>query len=158
MKTIFSMFLLVVHGGVAGFLMVFALNLAGLPGALLAGKPDNRSKQRFIFGSIVSAIGQSYVNLAFVSFMVSWTLLAAKREDVVGFLIWPIAFLAVVIPTLINLIRARTENREQEHASAQVEALHITFLATLLAFPIFSFIPVLMKAWAYIPMVSSAIG
>lgn len=158
MKTVFSMFLLVVYGGVAGFLMVFVLNIAGLPGALLAGMPGNRSKQRFIFGSIVSAIGQSYVNLAFVSFVVSWTRLAAQRDDVVGFLIWPVAFLAVAIPTLTNLTRARVEAREQEHASAQVEALHLTFLATLLAFPLFAFIPILMKAWAYVPMVSSAIG
>ncbi|KKL46226.1 hypothetical protein LCGC14_2347680 [marine sediment metagenome] len=158
MKTIWSIFLLLVYGGVAGFLMVFVLNLAGLPGALLGGMPGKRSKQRFIFGSIVSALGQSYVNLAFVSFIVSWTHLAARRDDVVGFLVWPVAFLAVQVPTLTNLARARIEAREQEHASVQVEALHLTYLATLLAFPLFAFLPILMNGWAWVPMVSSMIG
>lgn len=158
MKTLFSIFLLVVYGGVAGFLMVFVLNLAGIPGALLGGMPVKRSKQRFIFGSIVAALGQSYVNLAFVSFTVSWTHLAARRDDVIGFLVWPVAFLAVQIPTLINLTRARSEAREQEHASAQVEALHFTFLATLISFPLFAFIPILMKGWGWVPMVSRLSG
>jgi hypothetical protein len=158
MKTIFSIILLIVYGGVAGFLMDLVLNLAGVPGALLGGMPGKRSKQRFIFGSIVSAVGQSYMNLAFVSFMVSWTHLAAQRDDVVGFLVWPVAFLAVQIPTLSTLTQARIEAREQEHASAQVEALHLTFLVTLLAFPVFAFIPNLMKGWSWVPMVSSIIG
>jgi hypothetical protein len=157
MKTIFSILLLVVYGVITGFLMVFVLNLAGLPGAMLAGKPGNRSRQRFIFGSIVSACGQCYINLAFVSFIISWTHITARRDDVIGFLIWLVAFLAVQLPTFINLIRARVEAQELEHASAQVEALHITFIVTLLAFPLFVFIPTLMKGWAWVPMVSSII-
>jgi hypothetical protein len=156
MKTVFSLVILVIYGAIAGFVMVLVLNLAGLPGALLAGKPGIRSKRQFIFGSLVAAIGQSYVNLAFVAFMVSWTKLAAERDDVVGILLWPVAFLAVAIPTLINLSRARIESRNQEHAIAQVEAIHITFLATLTAFPLFAFVPWFMKPWAWVPYVSRA--
>jgi hypothetical protein len=93
---------------------VFLLNPAGLPGALLAGSHGKRSEGRFIFGSIVSALGQSYGYLAFVAFIVTWTMLAAKREDVVGLLLWPVAFFFVLIPIRLTLIRARGEARERK--------------------------------------------
>lgn len=154
-STLFSIFLLVVYGGIATFLMIFVRNLAGLPGAMLAGRPGRRSPQRFLFGAIVSAIGQSYVNLAYVSFIVSWTYLAAQRDDVPGLIVWPVAFLAATVPTLTNLLGAQSVARL--YANAQVEALHLTFLATLLAFPLFAFVPVLMHGWSWVPMVSTVL-
>jgi len=59
MKTAFSILLLIVFGAIANFLMVFLLNLSGVPGALVAGTPGNRTKGQFIFGSVVAALGQS---------------------------------------------------------------------------------------------------
>lgn len=154
MKTIFCIVLLIVFGIIANFLSVFILNLAGVPGALLAGFPGKRSKARFIFGSIVSALGQSYIYLAFTAFVVNWTMLAAKREDVVGFLLYPFAFLAVLIPIWFALIRARVEAREQESANAQVEALHITALVAFLGFFVFAFVPSVIRfAWGWLPYV-----
>ncbi len=155
MKTLFSIVLLIVFGAIASFLSVFLLNIAGLPGALLAGTPSKRSKGRFIFGSIMSALGQSYVYLAFIAFIVNWTMLAARREDVVGFLLWPFAFLAVLIPIWLTLIRARVEAREQESANPQVEALHLTVIAALLGFFVFAFVPIVMRAaWGWVPYVN----
>jgi hypothetical protein len=151
-KTLFAIALLIVFGVVANFASVFILNIAGAPGALLAGTPGRRSKGRFVLGSIVSALGQSYVYLAFTAFIVNWTMLAARRGDVVGFLLWPFAFFVVVLPMWMNLIRARVEAREHEHANPQVEALHLTMLATLLGFFVFAFAPSVMKAgWGWLP-------
>ncbi len=155
MKTIFAVLFLVICGAIANFLTVIILNIAGLPGALVAGMPGRRNKKRFVFGSIISAIGQSYINLAYVAFVVSWTKLAAARDDVLGFVIWPFAFLAVFVPIWHNLIIARVEAREMEHASAQTEALHLTVLATLLGFFVLTFVPTLTRmAWCWIPFVS----
>lgn len=156
MKTIFCIFLLIVFGMIAKYLSVFILNIAGLPGALLAGFSDKRSKGRFIFGSFVSAIGQSYVYLAFTAFIVNWTMLAANREDVTaGFLLYPFAFLTVVIPMWFTLTVARVEAKEQGRQNAQVVALHITFLVTFLGFFIFAFAPsVITFAWGWLPYVS----
>ena len=155
MKTLFTIGLLVVFGMIANFLMVIVLNIAGIPGALLAGKPEKRSKSQFIAGSIVSAIGQSYVYLAYTAFIVSWTAKAAIRDDVTGFIVWPLAFLAVILPFWTNLIRARLEAREMEHANAQTEALHLTFLVTLIGFFIFAFMPMVMEAlWGWVPYTS----
>jgi len=154
MKTVFSIVMLIVFGAIASFLSVFLLNIAGLPGALLAGTPGKRSKRLFIFGSIVSALGQSYIYLAFTAFIVNWTMLAARRDDIVGFLVWPFAFFVVLIPIWLTLIRARAEAREQKSANAQVEALHLTVIAALLGFFVFAFAPIVMKAvWGWVPYV-----
>jgi hypothetical protein len=131
-------------GIISGFIAVFVLNIGGLPGALMAGKPGRRSRRQFIFGSIISAIGQSYVYLAYTAFVVNWTMLAISKRGISSF-VWPIAFLAIVLPLFLNLIRARVEAKEMEHASAQTEALHITFLSTLVGFFIFAFIPEVME-------------
>jgi hypothetical protein len=133
MKTLFSIVVLIILGVIVNFVAVFVLNFAGLPGALLAGKPGKRSKRQFIFGSIISVIGQSFVYLAYTAFVVNWTMLVISKQDV-SFIIWPIAFLVVVLPLWFNLIHARVEAKEMGHANAQTEALHITFLLTLIGF------------------------
>ena len=145
MKTLFSIVVLIILGVIVNFFAVFILNFAGLPGALLAGKPGKRSKGQFIFGSIISAIGQSFVYLAYTTFVVNWTMLAISKQDV-SFIIWPIAFLAVVLPLWFNLIHARAEAKEDGYfTNAQIEALHITFLLTLVGFFVFAFIPKVME-------------
>lgn len=154
MKTIFTLGLLILYAVVANFLMVFVLNIAGLPGAFLAGKPGFRSRPQFILGSVVSALGQSFVYLAYTAFIVSWTMLAISDQSISIFA-WPVAFLAVLIPLWLNLIRARLESREQEHANAQVEGLHITFLITLLGFFVFAFFPSVMQSgYGWVPYVT----
>src|ERR1700730_1937772 len=159
MKTIISIVLLIVLGAVAQFLCGILLNIAGLPGALLAGTPGKRSKQQFKFGSIVAALGQSYVYLAYVAFIVNWTMKAARRDDVpLGFVLWPVALLAVVVPIWINWIRGRVEAKEvmQETglANPQVEGLQYTVLATFVAFFLFAFVPSIMSAgWGWVPYV-----
>jgi len=140
MKTVFTVVVLIVFAIVANFLIVFLLNLAGLPGALAAGKPGTRSKRQFIAGSLVSALGQSLVYLAYVAFVVNWTRLAISVQGV-SVIAWPIAFLAVAVPIWINLIRARLEEREAAVANAQAQALHITTLVALLGFFLFAFVP-----------------
>jgi hypothetical protein len=87
---------------------------------------------------------------------VGWTRNAASKDDVVGFVIWPIAFLAVFLPIWFNLGRARSEANEMKHASAQTEALHLTFLGSIVGFLVFIFIPIVPKIlWGWVPYVSS---
>lgn len=154
MKTLFSVFLLIVYGVAANFLAVFILNIAGLPGVFLAGKPGTRSKGRFIFGSLVSAIGQSYVYLCYVAFIVSWTRTAGARSDVFSPVLWPVAFFAVLIPIWITMIRARAEARQSNSTNPQVEALPLTAFVGLSGFIIFAVMPSLMRtAWGWVPYV-----
>jgi hypothetical protein len=154
MKTLFSIVKLIIFGVIASFLSVFLLNIAGLPGALLADKRGKSSKGRFIFGSIISALGQSYVYLAFIAFIVNWTMIGGKRNDIVGFLLWPFAFLTALIPIWLTLIRATGEARERGSASAQVEALPFTFIVAVIGFLVFAFVPIVMRAaWGWVPYI-----
>jgi len=154
MTTLFSITILIIIGIVVNFIAVFILNIAGIPGALIAGKPGKRSKRQFISGSIISAIGQSYVYLAYTAFIVNWTMLVILKQGV-SFVIWPIAFLAVIVPLWINLIRARVEAEEMEYANAQTEALHITVFLTSIGFFIFVFIPKVMEIiYNWVPYIS----
>jgi hypothetical protein len=144
MKTLISIAILIIMG-----------IIVSVPGALIAGKPGKRSKSQFVFGSIVSAIGQSFVYLAYTAFVVNWTMLAISYQGII-FVIWPIAFLAVIIPIWINLIHARAESKEMEHANAQTEALHLTILLTLIGFFIFAFIPRVMEfIYSWVPYIGS---
>lgn len=153
MKTLFSIAILIVMGIITNFIAVFILNIVGAPGALIAGSPGKRSKRQFVFGSIVSATGQSFVYLAYTAFVVNWTMLAISNQGV-SVVIWPIAFLAVIIPLWFNLTHAKAEGDEMGHANAQTEALHITVLLTLIGFFIFAFIPRVMKViYGWVPYI-----
>lgn len=155
MKTIFTVVVLIIFAMVANFLIVFLLNLAGVPGVLAAGKPGQRSKTRFIVGSLVAALGQSLVYLGYVAFIVNWTRLAILVQDV-NVIAWPVAFLAVMVPIWMNLIRARLEARELGFANPQVEALHITTLIALLEFFVFAFVPSAIEpVYGWLPYVHS---
>ena len=148
--------ILIVFGTIASFVSVFILNIAGIPGALIAGAPKKRSKSQFVFGSIISALLQSYVYLSFTAFIVNWTGLVIIEKGGNGYILWPTSFVVVMIPIWITLIRARVEAREQEDANAQVEALHLTFLITLVVFFVFAFAPNIMKSvWSWVPYMYS---
>ena len=154
MKTLFSIVMLIIFGLIAYFLSSFLLNIAGLPGAFLAGKRGKSSKGRFIFGSIMCALGQSYVYLAFVAFIVNWTMGAGRRNDVVGFLLWPFAFFAVFIPMVPTLGQATEEARERGRVNAQTEALPFTFIVAFIGFFVFAFAPIVMRAaWGWVPYI-----
>jgi hypothetical protein len=107
-----------------------------------------------VFGSVLAAVGQSYVYLAFTAFIVSWTKIAADRDDVSGLALWPVAFLVVVAPLWMTMIRTRVEAQELEHANPQVEALHLTMLIGLVGFVVFIFAPAVVRAgWGWVPYV-----
>lgn len=154
MKTLYVVIMLLAAGSLAQFPAALALNLAGLPGALAAGTPGQRSKQRFVVGSLLSALGQSYVYLAYVALVVAWTRVSAARADIVGWVIWPFAGYAVFVPISWLLYKAREEAAEHTYANPQVEALQITFLVASIGFFAFAIFPALYKLlWGWVPFV-----
>jgi hypothetical protein len=147
MATFYTILLLAVIGAAASFTTVFTLNIAGLVGVFVAGKPGVRSKTQFIIGSFVSALFQSYANLAYVAFVVSWSAFRINKVGVVSWLVWLFAFLAVAIPIWKTLTGARVEDKENNtgHGNPQVEALYITTLLTFIGFFVFVLTPSVMR-------------
>jgi len=147
MKTVLSIVMLIIFGSIA----LFLLAIAGLPGALLTLKSKWRSRGRIIIGSIISTLGQSYIYLAYVAFIISWTTLASRRNDVVGFLLWPVAFIAVASPVVANLIHAYGVE-EERYAKANIVGSYITLIVSLVGFFVFAFVPTVTRtAWHWVP-------
>ena len=152
MGTLIAIVALLILGGIINFIQGFILNIAGLPGALLAGKPKSRSKSQFIFGTLISAMGQGYIYLAYIAFVVNWTRNTTSQDNVVSLIVWPIAFAACLLPLWKNLIVARIEAREIEFSNAQVEALHLVVILAFIAFFAFTFAPFTIKSlWWWVP-------
>lgn len=152
MGTLFAVLVLIILATVINFLQGFILNIAGLPGALLAGMPGKRSKMQFRLGTLISAIGQAYVYFAYIAFVVSWTRNTTRRDDIISFIIWGAAFIACILPLWKYLIAARIEAKESEFSNAQTEALHLVFILAFIAFFAFALLPATIEtAWSWVP-------
>ncbi|MFO1495136.1 MAG: hypothetical protein U1F26_10815 [Lysobacterales bacterium] len=151
MNTIGVVFALLVAGVICTILSPIALNLAGLPGALAAGRPGLRSKARFVTGSILSAVGQSYAYLAYEALVLGWVRMKIA-SGAVAFVAWPIAFLACFIPIFVSMGAARSEASEAAYANPQAEAIHLTFFAAIAGFVAFAFWPSIVAiGWSWVP-------
>lgn len=154
MKTIISVIFLSVCGFVANFAAVFILNFVGLFGPLIAGRSAKRVGWRYFLGTLVSILGQSYVYLSFIAFIVNWTRLAATRGDVWGFVLWPFAFFAAILPIWFTMGRALSEARADKTNNPQIEALPITFFISLISFFVFALFPAIISfGWDWVPYV-----
>jgi len=175
MKTLFSIVLLIILGVIAKFIIPFVLTVVSLPGRFIAfpGDIGKRSKIRILFGTLISIVTQSYVYLAYTTFVVNWTMLAISKQGV-SFIIWPIAFLVVVLPIWFFLNDTKTTAKKIEHTSKGMsnrlkgsiaetqmfsmlaQSLLITSLLTLTGFFIFAFIPNVMEIiYNWVPYIGS---
>jgi hypothetical protein len=103
MRTLLLSVGLIVSGFAVWKISWFALNIAGLPGVLIAWRSSDKSQSlagalRFFVGVIISALGQSYVYLIWVALVVNFTKDAAQGEGVFGPALWPVAFIASFAP------------------------------------------------------------
>ena len=132
------------------------VNLGGMLGAIVSGKPDNRGKTQFNIGIIVSALGQSYVYLAYMVFIICLANVNNNFSGISKYIIWFFVFIVTVFPILKIRTAARVEDNESGayHRNTQVEALDLTMLVSFVAFFIFTFIPKTMSAlWSWLPNV-----
>jgi hypothetical protein len=143
-KTLLAIGFLVLMGLIVAFLAIPVLNLAGLPGALLSRNSQRtEANLKILFGTFLSIIGQSYIYLAYTAFVVNWTALAIAHQNVSGFLLWPPAILAVMVPILRASFSGIKEDIEDKQATSQAQlnaVSWVTFLAPI-GFCVFAFMP-----------------
>src|SRR5437879_6629817 len=145
MKTVLAILPLIVSSIVAWKLSVFALNAAGLPGTLIArGTSDkyqsNAGALRFFLAVIISTVGQSYVYLAFVAFIVNLTKAAVHGGGVLSPVLWPVAFIASFVPIYLCTAAATAEALGREE-NAQEIAVGFTEILAAVGFFVFVFFP-----------------
>src|ERR1700675_159542 len=161
MKTVLGILPLIISSIVAWKLSLFALNVAGLPGALIARGTSDKFQSiagtlRFFLGVIVSTLGQSYVYLAFVAFIVNVTKAALHGGGVPSPVLWPVAFIASFMPVYLCMAAAILEAGGGEW-NGQVAAINFTEVLAVIAFFLFAFFPnLIVLGWSWIPYGSSS--
>jgi hypothetical protein len=156
MKTVLAILPLVLSSIVVWKLSLFALNIAGLPGALIARGTSDKSQStagalRFLLAVIVSTIGQSYVYLAFVALIVNLTKTAMHGGGVLRPVLWPVAFIASFVPIYFCTAAATAEALGCEE-SAQEIAVGFTEILTVIGFFFFVFFPkAIAVGWSWVP-------
>ena len=156
MKTLLVIVPLIISSVVAWKVSLFVLNIAGLPGSLIARGTSDRFKStaeglRFSVGVIISAVGQSYVYLAFVALVVNFTKFEVHSGGVFGFVVWPIAFIATFAPVYLCAAAAIVEAGGGAW-NVQVMAIVFTEWLSVIAFFLFVFFPSLITlGWPWIP-------
>jgi len=151
---------LIIIGIVAKYLSPFILTAISLPGRFIAfpNDADKRSKARLILGTIISVFIQSCVYLVYVWFVVGWAA-SAVSEQGTAIIVWPIAFLATIVPFWFALNEFKRAVKETEHASKDIpevakeviggpeikmfnmlaQASQISFVLTIVGFLAFAF-------------------
>lgn len=160
MKTIFVIVLYAVLGTLAGWIVSFLANLTGGLGALVGslGRLQNLAGARKGLAVVCCSLGQAYVFLAWVAFVVAYTTLITRHQPVVRWLVWIAAFYAAMMP---GIAAARADLAEKDDPelkrSVASNALIISGLLDVLGFFLFVFWPALMLyGWVWVPYVSAA--
>ena len=101
MSTLIAVVILIVIGFSGQWLWLTALNIGGMPGALIGlqfRRDHELGSVRGILGTAVAVLGQSYVYLAFVALVVSLTKYYIHQKAVSPVFVWPAFFFACVFP------------------------------------------------------------
>jgi hypothetical protein len=138
-------------GTLAAALYTFALSLGGMPGFFVTEGATGRSDSgtASVFGLLLTVLGQTYVSLVFVAFVVlSTRSLLGDSSGLGRWLVWAAALWVAGAPTWMALKEAaRTEVRTVQHAA-------LTFTAPLstLGFFLFAFVPKAVSwGWGWVP-------
>jgi hypothetical protein len=158
METTFYIIFLIAMGVIVKFASLYVLNIAGLAGALIAGKPQKRVwTPRYFSGFVVATLCQSYVYLGYTAFVVNWTMLLVAHQGASPIIIWPVAFLAVMVPIGSRAMGAIKEAQLDGYVTnAQIDALSWTVFIVLFGFVFFVFAPSIMRAiYGWVPYIGT---
>ena len=148
--------LLAIAGTFIGALYTFVVGLGGSPGAMLTHLAMRRTKTNLIptWGLVLTVLGQSYVALAFVVFVVLITKNHLNGLSGPGaWIAWVIAFYVATLPAWAALKdSARSENKNVQHGASI-----FTAMLSVLGFFVFVFIPSLVRPlWSWITPIALA--
>jgi hypothetical protein len=144
-------------GFMAGTPTIFILNIAGLPGALLTLGDDKSSgyHAKFLLGTLISFLCQAFVYFAYMAFVVkSVQHIPAGTSSIIIVLVWLAALFASINP--INFARSIAQREHfqdnNDTPNANLNGLSMAWIASGIAFLVFSFAPDSMKSlWGWVP-------
>lgn len=162
MKTFLIIILYLIVGSIAGKLVSILANLAGGLGSIVGslGKPHKVSGFRRGVAIFCCTIMQAYVFLAWMAFVISYTILVNRHQPVVHWLVWIVAFSAAVSPLAFSTRMSALEERANPALKNTIPSISLNMNCILdgLCFFLFAFIPILMLyGWSWVPYVRAAV-
>jgi len=154
MKTFLTiLFFVVLYAVISRFLGVLVLNFAGMPGALIARGATQRTEPRYIAGLVVSTIGQAYIYLAFMIYIINWTRTQVDPESYSKYVVWFFCALATV--GAVQQIHMQASKKGKENPTTplnpQIQALFATEVLSFFGFFVFLFFPSLAEPlWSWV--------
>lgn len=143
--------LMALGGTMAAALWTFAVGLGGAPGAAVNEVMVRKSEAGTIHpaGWLLTVLGQTYVSLIFVAFVVLSTRSVVGEHTGPGkWLMWFVAWAVAGAPTLM----AARDSGQEAAPTVQHLATNYTVPLSQMAFFLFAFLPVsLTWGWSWVP-------
>ena len=132
------------------------LNTVGLPGALIGSKSYEKKEIKYIIGSIVSGIGQSYLYIAFMIYIIDFSRLLINEKGVNKYFMWIICLIFLL--GTIQQIRhkgkldfSQTQKETNSSHDPQLTGLLITEIITFVGFFVIVFYPkIIHPLWTWV--------
>jgi len=144
---------ILLYGVMSRFWGITIGNLAGLPGVLIAWNSNSRKNPRYILGVIVSSLGQAYVFLSFMLYIINWTRVHVPPSGFSKYLVWFFCAAATVGAVQKMHSDAKREAKENPDAylNPQIQALLFTEIICFFGFFAFAFFPHLSEPlWSWV--------
>lgn len=133
------------------------MNIVGAPGALLAFDDLKNGKYQAMYfvGSLVSFICQAFVYLSYMAFITkSVQHIVSDTPSFLTYVAWVAAFFASIHP--INVLQTMGIREHYQDSNdlpnPNVIGGFLTFLASIIAFFVFAFLPKsMMTLWGWVP-------
>ena len=144
MITFFTIFFLILlYGLMSRLIGVFILNFAGFSGSLIAAKSLSKKEPKYILGLVISAIGNIYVYLSFMIYIITWTRLRVNIDSFSKYFIWFFCMVATVgsIQQIYHDAKKKASEFPTGFENPQVLSLLITEVISFFSFFLFVFFP-----------------
>ena len=135
MQTATTIVILLVNAICVYFIIEIVMGAAGFPGALIAGDPKRMGTSRFWIAVITSSLGQTYVYLAYVAFMINITAYNVLHGS--SALCYVVTFLCIIIPFYDSCMTLRVNNSKNKISNVVIDGMTVSIIPIILAFFVF---------------------
>ncbi len=158
--------LLIIVGSILIFSLIsrllgpLVLNIIGFPGAMIGIKSSNKKETKFIIGSLISGIGQSYLYLSFMIYVIGFSRLLIEQRDVNEYFMWVICFIFLIGTIQQIRYKGNLEFNEKKtkiptvYENPQLSGLLITEIIAFIGFFVIIFYPdIVYPLWSWIELI-----
>jgi hypothetical protein len=142
---------------ISRFIGPLILNIVGLPGALIGFKSQSKKEVKFIIGSIISGIGQSYIYIAFMIYIIDFSRLLIEVKGINKYFMWITCFIFLIGTIQQTRYLGKLEflmdqcDLDTHNENPQINGLFITEIIAFISFFVIIFYPkIIHPFWTWV--------